>query len=154
MSAGFLRRLAAAVVFPHELAHALPAAAAGLSITVTPLPEWDGPVSPLWQFDAELDGDSPLWLIRLVAVAPLVVFVSVAAGLRATDAVSGVAALPVAGLCALWGSPSAGDLGVALSPAEAREAGQFLATVDRRVRLAADLLAVVTTVAVAALLLA
>ena len=153
MSAGPFRRLAAAVVFPHELAHALPAAAAGLSFSLTPLPEWDGSVSPLWQFDAELNGDSPLWLIRLVAVAPAVVFLGVAAGLRVTGAVSGAAALPVAVLFALWGSLSAGDLGVALSPAAAREAGAFLAPVGRRIRVAADLLAVVTTVAVAAVLL-
>lgn len=148
-----LRRLAAAVVFPHELAHAVPAAAAGLSITVTPLPEWEGDVEPLWQFDAELDDDSPLWLIRLVAVAPLVVFLAVAAGLRVGGVISGVVALPVAVLCALWGSLSAGDLGVALSPAEARSQGQFLATVDRRTRLVADVLAIATTAGVALLLL-
>jgi|GEM_PF-3247810 len=148
-----LRRLAAAVVFPHELAHVVPAAAAGLSITLKPLPEWEGDADPLWQFDAELDRDSPLWLIRLVAVAPLVVFVAVAVGLRVGGLVSGTVALPVAVLCALWGSLSAGDLGVALSPAEARSHGQFLATVDRRTRLVADVLAVATTVAVTLVLL-
>lgn len=39
--------LLAAVVFPHEVAHAVPARLAGLDVEVTLLPEWDGPEVPL-----------------------------------------------------------------------------------------------------------
>ncbi|MEZ3117574.1 hypothetical protein RYH80_16785 [Halobaculum sp. MBLA0147] len=150
---GPLRTAAAVLVVPHELAHVLPAAAAGLTYRLTLLPEWEGSADPLWRFDADLDEESPLWLVRLVAVAPTPVFLGVALALRLSGTVSGTTALVAAMLCALWGTLSAGDLAVALAPSEARDAGEFLVRGRPGTQQAADALAVLTTLIVAGVLL-
>ena len=149
-----LPRLAAAcLTLPHELAHALPAAAAGLSPELTLLPEYDGDVTPLGQFDAAIEAGTPAWLVRLVAVAPLPTYVGLAVLLRFVVAPSGVAA-PVAVLaCAYSASLSRGDLAVATRPEQAVSAGRFAASGSRRLQVTADLLTVGTTVLVGVVLL-
>lgn len=149
-----LRRIALLVfVLPHELGHAIPAHAAGLQYEVRLLPDWDGDGTPLGQFDATVDETVPSWLVRTVALAPLPLYLGVALVVRETARPSGLPAILAAGLCAVWASLSAGDLGVALAPSESRRAGSFVATVPPRTRRAADLLAILTTAAAAVILL-
>ena len=147
-----LRAAAAVAVLPHELAHALPAAAAGLRPEITVLPAYEGDATPLGRFDADLDSETPAWVVRLVAVAPFVVYLAAAVGLRLTVAPSGAVAVAALAACAYWGSLSAGDVGVAAAPSEALSAGRFAAGVSRRVRLTADLVTVGNTLLVAAVL--
>ena len=143
------RAVVAAAVLPHELGHALPAALARLPFSITLLPEWEGPERPLGRFDAEVDAATPSWLIRLVAVAPLLLYVSLAGVLRVAVALPRPAAVAVFLLCSYWATLSAGDLAVAASPDEVRESGGFLATVAGWETAVADALTVVTVVLVA-----
>ncbi len=149
-----LRRVALLVfVVPHELGHAVPAHLAGLQYDVRLQPEWEGDGTPLGQFDAAVDDAVPLWLVRAVAVAPLPLYLGVALVVRETARPSGLPAVLTAGLCAVWASLSAGDLGIALAPVESRHAGSFVATVPRQTRRVADLLTLLTTAAAAVILL-
>jgi hypothetical protein len=150
-----LRRLAAGcVVLPHELAHALPAVVAGLSPEITLLPDHDGAATPLGRFDADLDAMTPPWVVRSVALAPLVVYVGAAVLLRATVDPGGPSAVVAVGACAYWASLSAGDLAVASNPEAALSSGRFAADVSARLRATADLSTVATTLLVGVLLLA
>jgi hypothetical protein len=118
--------LLAVVVFPHEVAHAVPARLAGLDVEVTLLPEWDGPEVPLGRFNAALDQDTSLWLVRLIAVAPLPTYLGVAAGVGSvlpSDSPA-VVLLPV---LTYWATLSGGDIAVAADARAARDAGEFLA---------------------------
>jgi hypothetical protein len=117
--------LLAVIVLPHEAAHAVPARLAGLDVEVTLLPEWDGPEVPLGRFDAALDQDTPLWLVRLIAIAPLPTYLSVAAGVGSvlpSDS-SAVVLFPV---LTYWATLSGGDIAVAADARTARDAGEFL----------------------------
>ena len=116
-----------AVVLPHELAHAAPARLAGLQTDVTLLPEWAGPEQPLGQFDANIDAGTPLWLIRLIALGPVVCYVGGAAVFGAVlDSDSLLAAALVPPL-SYWAVPSNGDIAVAVNARSARENGAFRA---------------------------
>lgn len=149
-----LRRVALFVfVVPHELGHAIPAHAAGLQYDVRLQPEWDGDATPLGQFDADLDDAVSLWLVRAVAIAPLPLYLGLALVVRETARPSGLPAILTAGLCAVWASLSAGDLGIVVAPAESRRAGSFVATVSEQTRRVADLLTFLTTAVAAVILL-
>ena len=137
-----IRRLAVApVVLPHELAHAAAALAVGLTPEVRLLPPHEGATTPTWR-------------VRLVAVAPLVVFVGGAVVLRWTVAPRGAGAVLALAACAYWGSLSAGDVAVAVAPDEARDAGRFVAGVTPRIQATADALTLVVVFVVAGVLLA
>lgn len=118
--------LIAVLVLPHELAHALPARFAGLEAEVTLRPEWDGPEVPLGRFNAAIDRETPRWLVRLVAVAPLPTFLALAAvvGWALPADSTAVFVFP---LLAYWGALSSGDIAIASNPQAACEAGEFLA---------------------------
>lgn len=143
------RAVVAAAVLPHELGHALPAALARLPFSVTLLPEWDGSGRPLGRFDAEVDAATPSWLIRLVAVSPLLLYVSLAGVLRVAVALPRPAAVAVFLLSSYWATLSAGDLAVAANPDEVRESGRFLVSVTGWETTASDMLTVVTVLLVA-----
>lgn len=143
------RAVVAAGVLPHEFGHALPAALARLPFSVTLLPEWEGRGRPLGRFDADIDAATPSWLIRLVAVAPLPLYVGLAAVLRVAVPLPRPAAVAVFLLCSYWATLSAGDLAVAASPDEVRESGGFLVTVAGWETTASDMLTVVTVLVVA-----
>ena len=145
-----LGRLALAVlVVPHELGHALPATLARLPYSITLLPEWDGAARPLGRFNADLDPDTPSWLIRAIAVAPLPVFVGLAALSGQFTTLPRPVAIAVFLCCSYWATLSGGDLAVAANPDEVRSAGEFLVTVAGWETTASDMLTVVTVVLVA-----
>lgn len=121
------RLLLAVVVLPHELAHAAPARLAGLQIDVTLRPEWAGPEQPLGQFDAEIGPATPLWLIRMIAVAPLIVYVGAAAGLGAALPTNTPVSTVLIPALAYWATLSNGDIAVAVNARSARETGAFRA---------------------------
>ena len=154
MARRILRLAVAPVVLPHELAHAAAALAVGLTPEVRLLPPHDGTTTPLGQFDADLPASTPAWRVRLVAVAPLVVYVIGAVLLRLTVAPAAPGAVLAVVPLAYWGSLSAGDVAVAAAPDEALEAGRFAAGVTRRTRAAADALTLLVALVVAAVLLA
>jgi hypothetical protein len=148
-----LKRLAVApVVLPHELAHATVAAAFWLPYTVTLLPAFDGPVTPLGRFDADVGPTTPRWQIRLVAVAPLPLFVCLAAVLGTLPLPAPVAVVAWF-LCAVSASLSAGDLAVAAAPEAVRRAGAFTVELAGWEPRAADLLTLVTALVVGVLVL-
>jgi hypothetical protein len=149
-----LRLVAVPLALPHELGHALVARAAGLSPSVTLAPAFDGPVTPLGRFDAPLDDATPPWVVRLVAVAPLPLFVGLAVVLRLTTALPPRPALVALFSCAAWASLSAGDLAVAAAPDAARRAGGFTVELAGWEPRAADALTVVTTLSLAAVFFA
>lgn len=124
MLRGAARAILAVVVLPHELAHALPARLAGLRVDITVLPEWDGPDVPIGRFDARLEPETPLWLIRLIALAPFPAFVGVAAVLGRLPLADPVSLALLPGL-AVSATPSGGDIAVAANPRAARDAGGF-----------------------------
>jgi len=143
------RLVLALLVVPHELGHALPATLARLPYTITLLPEWDGSARPLGRFNADLGPETPSWLIRTVAVAPLPVYVGLAAALRLATTLPRPAAIAAFLLCSYWATLSSGDLAVAANPREVRSAGEFLVTVSGWETTASDLLTVVTVLLVA-----
>lgn len=147
------RLLVAPVALPHELGHALPAVVAGLPVTVTLLPEWDGSQRPLGRFNAALDPATPLWVVRLVAVAPGPLYVGLAALVRVTVMPTGSAAVAAVLCCAVWAAPSGGDIAVARNPAQARAAGEFLVTMAGSEARVADAATLVVTVLVGVVLL-
>ncbi|MFB6297460.1 MAG: hypothetical protein ABEH56_02950 [Salinirussus sp.] len=127
MRGSLTRLLLAAAVLPHEAAHALPAHLAGLDVAVTLLPEWDGPEVPLGQFNAHLDRETSLWLVRLIALAPLPTYLGVAAGLGAVLPDRSPATVLLLPALTYWATLSGGDFAVAAHPRSAREAGEFVA---------------------------
>ena len=154
MARRILHPVAAPVVLPHELAHAAAAVAVGLSPEVRLLPAHEGAPTPLGQFNADLPASTPTWRVRLVAVAPLVVYVVDAAVLRLTFVPGGAGAVLAVAPLAYWGSLSAGDVAVAAAPEEALEAGRFVAGVTPRIQATADALTLLVALVVAAALLA
>ena len=154
MARRILRLAVAPVVLPHELAHAAAALAVGLTPEVRLLPPHEGSTTPLGQFDADLPASTPTWRVRLVAVAPLIVFVGGAMLLRLTVAPAALGAVFAVVPLAYWGSLSAGDVAVAAAPDEARKSGRFAADVTRRVQATADALTLVVALVIAAALLA
>ena len=144
--------LAAVIVLPHELAHALAARLAGLTPVVEILPQWDGAVTPLGRFDAAIGDATPTWAIRAVAVAPLPIYLGVTAGLRLTVAPEGPVVVPLLLHLAYSANLSGGDIAVCARPTAARDAGAFVVPASRWQALPV-LTAPVTTAAVAALLL-
>jgi len=147
------RLLVGAVVLPHEYAHALPAALAGLDYEVALFPEWEGAAAPLGRFRGAADEATPTALIRLIALAPLPTFLAVAAGIRAAFAPPLPAALVAVVACSWWGTLSAGDLAVAARPAAARRGEPFVVPVAGGERVAADAATVATTLTTGAILL-
>lgn len=121
------RLFLAVVVLPHELAHAVPARLAGLDTDVTLLPEWGGPEQPLGQFDATIGPETPLWLIRIVAVAPAVVFLGVAAALGEVLSPRSPVSYVLVPALAYWAALSNGDIAVAVNARAARRTGAFRA---------------------------
>jgi hypothetical protein len=126
MARTLTRLLVTPLVVPHELAHALPARLAGLAVEVSVLPDWAGAEVPLGQFNADLGPGTPLWLIRLIAVAPLPVHLAVAVLVGWLLPATSPLAIPLFLLVSFWASLSGGDLAVAANPRAAREAGEFL----------------------------
>lgn len=148
-------RVAAAVLaLPHEYAHALPAAVAGLPHSVTLLPDWDGRQTPLGRFEADVDADTSPWLVRLIAITPLFVYVSLAALLRVAIAPTGLFALGAVVLCSYWAAPSPGDVAVAVDAPAACAGGELVAPVTRRRVLLTDAIVASTTLTVGLVLLA
>lgn len=153
LSRSIRRLLVGAVVLPHEYAHALPAILAGLDYDVTLLPAWEGSASPLGRFRGAADPTTSPTLIRVIALAPLPVFLAVAAGARLLIALPLPAALVAVVACSWWGTLSAGDLAVAANPDAARRGEPFVVPVSGGERVAADAATVATTLAMGTLLL-
>lgn len=147
------RLLLAPLVLPHEIGHALPAWAAGLDAEITVLPDWSGAATPLGQFDADLDPTTPTWLVRVIAVTPLLLYLSVAAALGTVVSASSPLALLLFPVLTFWAALSGGDIAIAADPDAARAAGAFLVTGSRWQTQLADVLTVATAVVVALLLL-
>jgi len=114
------------LVGPHELGHAIPAAVAGLSPEITILPTWDG-ATPLGQFDATVPASTPRAVIRLCALAPLPLYLSVAIVLGTILPAESPVTMVLFPLVAFWATLSVGDIAVAANPAAVREAGRFQA---------------------------
>ncbi|MFC6786002.1 hypothetical protein ACFQFH_08875 [Halobaculum halobium] len=147
------RLLVAVAVLPHEAAHAAVARLFGLDAEVEVLPAWGGAGRPLGRFDARVPEGTPSLIIRAVALAPLT-YVGAAAGLDAAlPAESGLRYLAIAPL-AYWAALSNGDLAVAADPETVRERGRFVVADEGWSGPTADALTVLTTGAVAGLLLA
>lgn len=141
------------LVVPHEVGHAIPAWVAGLDTEIAVLPDWSGTATPLGQFDADLSPTTPTWLIRLVAVGPLLLYTGIAAVLGAVIPASSLLAFLLFPLLTFWAALSGGDIAIAADPDAARAAGAFLVTGSRWQARLSDLLTVVTAVVVAVLLL-
>ncbi|MFC7068985.1 hypothetical protein [Halobaculum lipolyticum] len=147
------RLLVAVAVLPHEAAHAAVARLFGLDAEVEVLPAWAGRGRPLGRFDARVPESTPAFVVRAVALAPLA-YVGVAAVLDAVlPGGSDLRVLAVAPL-AYWAALSNGDLAVAADPEGVRERGRFLVADRGWSGPTADALTVLTTGAVAGLLLA
>ena len=147
------RLLVAVAVLPHEAAHAAVARLFGLDAEVEVLPAWEGRGRPLGRFDARVPEATPSVVVRAVALAPLA-YVGLAALLDALlpDG-SGLRFIAIAPL-AYWAALSNGDLAVAADPEGVRERGRFLVADEGWSGPTADALTVLTTGAVAGLLLA
>lgn len=148
------RGVVGALAVPHELGHALPAVVVRLPYTITLFPDWEGDVTPIGRFNADVDEETPAWLIRAVAVAPLPVFLAVAGLFRVAVAPPMPVAIVALVLCSFWATLSGGDIAVARKPAEAKRAGELLVTVTPRERVFANLSTVATTFLVGVVLLA
>ncbi|WP_435064794.1 metalloprotease family protein [Halobaculum sp. EA56] len=147
------RVLLAVAVLPHEAAHAAVARLFGLDAEVELLPAWGGSGRPLGRFDARVPEATPTAVVRAVALAPLA-YVGAAAALDAVlPAESGLRFLAIAPL-AYWAALSNGDLAVAADPETVRERGRFVVADEGWSGPTADALTVLTTGAVAGLLLA
>jgi hypothetical protein len=118
------RAVAAVLVGPHELGHAVPAWLAGLEPTITLLPEARGAI-PLGQFDAAIGPSTPTSVIRLCALAPLPLNLGVAAALGTALPATSPVTIVSFPIVAYWAALSAGDVAVAANPQAAREAGRF-----------------------------
>jgi hypothetical protein len=148
-----VRALLVPVVLPHELGHALPALAAGIRPEISVLPEWAGDAVPLGRFNGAIPETTPAWAIRVIALAPLPLFLGVAAIVRPIVPTEPLLALPAVVLLSVWATLSPGDLAIASNPRAARAAGEFLVR-DGRWRLAPFVSTPLTTAAVAGILLA
>lgn len=148
-----LRLAVAPLALPHELAHALPAAVAGLPVDVTLLPEWEGSRQPLGRFDTTPTPTTPLWLVSAIAIAPVPVYVALAVAVRLLVHPTGPAAIAAMVCCSIWASPSNGDVAVARHPAEARAAGEFLVTTTGSETAVADVATVAVTLLVGVIVL-
>jgi hypothetical protein len=149
-------------MLPHELAHAAAIRPWTAEVRIDLDPTRDarfagrrGGDRPLARFDAAVPATTPRWAIRLCAIAPLPTLLAVAVVVDAAVGFAGVSPLTVAATVAVaaWASPSGGDLAVLAAPDDVIEAGAFV--VDGAPRWAdpvATLLAVGTTVAVAAII--
>lgn len=120
------RAVAAVLVGPHELGHAVPARLAGLEPTITLLPQARGAI-PLGQFDAAIGPSTPTTVIRLCALAPLPLNLGVAAALGAAFPAGSPVTVVSFPIVAYWATLSDGDVAVAANPQAAREAGGFRA---------------------------
>lgn len=139
-------------MLPHEAAHAAVAGLWGFDAEVELLPAWGGADRPLGRFDAAVPEGTPGAVIRAVALAPLA-YVGAAAALDAlVPTGSSLRAAAIAPL-AYWAALSGGDLAVAADPATVRERGRFVVNDEGWSGPTADALAVLTTGAVAGLLL-
>ncbi|MFT4881003.1 MAG: hypothetical protein ACI9CA_001803 [Natronomonas sp.] len=147
-----VRLVVGVCVIPHELGHALPAWLAGLDIEVTVLPAWDGDGTPLARFNAPLESGTPLWLIRLIALAPLPLYLGVAAGAGVVVPSNSLVGFPVLAALSFWAVLSQGDLAVAASPERVRETGEFLAPASPQTATVMLLLSPATVLAVSLLL--
>lgn len=143
----------APLIIPHELGHAVPAWIAGLDTEITVLPDWEGETTPLGQFDAELDPTTPIWLVRLIAVGPLLLYLGVAAALGAVVPPSSSLAFVLFPVVTFWATLSAGDIAIAAQPDAARATGAFLVAGSRWQTRLSDVLVFITAVAIALLLL-
>ncbi|MFB6243876.1 MAG: hypothetical protein ABEH80_07230 [Halobaculum sp.] len=146
----FTRVVVGLLVLPHEAAHAVVAALAGLDPEVTVLPDWDGSAEPLGQFDADIPPETSTWVIRLIAVAPLVIYLGVAAVVGAVSRSTSLSSLAAALVIGFWASLSDGDIAVAANPHAARDAGRLLVPPSRWSRFS-PLVTVGTVLAVAGL---
>ena len=142
----------APLVLPHEFAHALVAWLVGLDPTVELLPRWDGPSVPLGRFDADIDADTPTWVIRAIAFAPTPLALGFAAIFRVTSAFEGVLVVPLILALGYTGSLSGGDIAVIANPTAAQDAGRFIVPPTRWQALSV-VGAPATTLTVAALLI-
>ncbi|MFB6303959.1 MAG: hypothetical protein ABEH47_02235 [Haloferacaceae archaeon] len=146
--------LLALLSFPHEWAHAVAFApwAGWGGVEVLPAAT-DAGRRGLARYDPVVPEGTPLLAVRAAAVAPLPAFLGVAGvgavALPRTPAVR----VPAIAALAFWGSLSAGDLAVAADPAAAREAGEFTVPAAAWTEPAADVLTVLTVLAVAVVLL-
>jgi hypothetical protein len=147
-----IRFAIAACVLPHELGHALPAWLAGLDVEVTVLPAWDGDGTPLARFNAPLEPETPLWLVRLIALAPLPLYLAVAAATGVALPPDSLVGFPALAALSFWAGLSQGDLAVAASPKRVRETGEFLAPASPQTATAMLLLSPATVLAVSLLL--
>ncbi len=138
------------LVGPHELGHAIPAAMAGLSPKITILPAWDG-ATPLGQFDASVTGSTPPAVIRTRALAPLPLFLAIAAVLGTILSAESPLRMVLFPVVTYWATLSGGDIAVATNPAAVREAGRFQAPIQWWQQRASLVLIPVVTVVVAAL---
>lgn len=120
------RVIVAPIVLPHELAHAAIAVLFGLDPVIRILPQWSGTTIPLGQFNAEIDTSTPTWVIQAVAVAPLVVYLTVASLVGIFISINATIILPVILLLSFSASLSAGDIAIISNPVEARQAGAFV----------------------------
>lgn len=148
-----VRLLVGLAVLPHEAAHAAVARLFGLDAEVEVLPAWGGAGRPLGRFDAEVPESTPSVVVRTVALAPLA-YVVVAAVLDAALPVGSDLRFVAIAPLAYWAALSNGDLAVAADPETVRERGQFLVDDQGWTGPTADALTVLTTGAVAGLLLA
>lgn len=149
-----VRALVATLAMPHELGYAAPAWVCRLDPEVAVLPSWRGETVPLARFNADLDPDTPVVLIRAVAVAPLAIAL-LAAGLVGTVLPrDSLLVVPLLAVLSFWGSLSSGDPAIAANPRLARDHGEFLAPKPPRIDTAALTLTSLTVVLVGLLLLA
>ena len=148
-----VRLLVAVCVLPHELGHAVPARLAGLDARITVLPDWEGQAVPLARFNAPLEQTTPLWVVRLVAVGPLLTYLAVAGVVGVVTPPDPAVTVPLLVALSFWAGLSQGDLAVAATPEVAREAGEFLAPPTQATVTATLLLTPATVVGVGLLLL-
>jgi hypothetical protein len=148
-----VRSAVAMLVLPHEFCHALLAWGCRLESEVTVLPAWEGDTVPLARFNATLDAETPTSVIRMVAVAPLVLNLIAAGLLGAVLPSDSVLVVPLLVVLSFWGSLSSGDLAVASHPTLARDSGEFLVPKPAGVDNAALMLTPLTVVGIGVLLL-
>lgn len=144
----------AVLALPHECAHALAFApwADGAAIRVLPAAA-DAGRSGLAQYDPVVPASTPRAAVRVGALAPLPAFLALAGLLAAVLPPEPSVRVPAVVALAFWGSLSPGDLAVAADPDAAREAGRFAVPAAGWTGPAADVLTVLTVLAVAVVLL-
>jgi hypothetical protein len=146
-------------VLPHELVHLAVVrpwtGAVRIDLDPTTDPRFAGRRGidrPLARFDAAVPPSTPRWAIRLAAVAPLPVFLTLAVALDAVVGLAGRSPTTVLATAAftLWASLSDGDLAVFLAPDQVRQAGAFVVrSAPRGLAALSTVLTVVLTVIMA-----